>query len=182
MLGVKPRPATYADIEALPEHKCGEILFGVLHVHRYPPRVSYAAMALLNQVAPFDAHRRDDWWLLRRPELHLDEHVIVPDIAGWRRETLPLLSEDHIRIRPDWVAELIQPSTLKLDRTDKLAVYAEFGVKHCWYVDPIARSLEVFALTNGKWRLATTFKDNDAVNTPPFEVHSFALDMLWVPE
>ena len=73
-------------------------------------------------------------------------------------------------------------STQKLDRTDKLAVYAEFGVGHCWYVDPIACTLEVFALTGGKWQLAATFKDADPVTAPPFEAHTFLLDALWVPE
>jgi Uma2 family endonuclease len=78
------------------------------------------------------------------------------------------------------LCEVLSPSTQAIDRTDKLAVYAEFGVGHCWYVDPIARTLEVFALTGSKWLLAATFKDADAVTAPPFEVHTFGLDVLWV--
>ena len=76
----------------------------------------------------------------------------------------------------------MSPSTQRIDRTDKLAVYAEFGVKHCWYVDPIARTLEVLALSNGKWLIAATFKDAEPVTAAPFEVHTFPLDVLWAPD
>jgi Uma2 family endonuclease len=75
----------------------------------------------------------------------------VPDLAGWRRERLtPLTDTNFIETPPDWPAEILSPSTQALDRTDKLPVYAEFGVKHCWCVDPIARTLEGFALSGGK--------------------------------
>lgn len=182
MLQPKTRPATYADIEALPEHECGEIIHGLLHVHRYPPRISCAVTMLLHTLPAFDAMRGGSHWLLRRPEVHLGQHVIVPDIAGWLHARLPRLPDEHIGIRPDWVAEFLQPDTIQLDRTDKLSVYATFGVGHCWYVDPDARTLEVFALNGAKWQLAATFKDSDAVTAPPFEVHTFPLDVLWMPE
>ena len=118
-----------------------------------------------------------------KPELHLGPHVVVPDIAGWKRERLtPFPETAYIETPPDWLCEVLSPSTQKIDRTDKLTVYADFGVRHCWYVDPIARTLEVFALTHGKWLLAATFRDSDAVTATPFEVHTFQLDALWAPE
>lgn len=117
------------------------------------------------------------------PELHLGPHVVVPDIAGWKRERLsPFPETAYIEVPPDWVCEVLSPSTQKLDRTDKLAVYAEFKIGHCWYVDPITRTLEVLALVGDKWLLAATFKDSDPVCAPPFEAHTFPLDVLWVPE
>jgi Uma2 family endonuclease len=85
----------------------------------------------------------------------------------------------YFEIPPDWVCETLSPSTARIDRTDKLAIYAEFGVGHAWYVDPDARTLEVLTLTGGKWLLEATFKDADPVTAPPFEVHTFALDVLW---
>ena len=84
-----------------------------------------------------------------------------------------------IETAPDWVCEVLSPSTQQVDRTDKLSLYAAFGVGHCWYVDPLVRTLEVFELTAGKWLLAATFKDADPVSAPPFAVHTFALDVLW---
>lgn len=180
----KPRPAVYADIEALPPHVVGEILFGVLHTHPRPaPRHARASSVLGVELGgPFDRGRGGPggWIILDEPELHLGPHVIVPDLAGWRRERMPKLPDTaYFETPPDWVAEVLSPSTARVDRTDKLAVYAEFGVGHAWYVDPIARTLEVFALAGRHWLLAATFKDDDAVSAPPFEAHTFALDALW---
>jgi Uma2 family endonuclease len=180
----KSRPATYADIEALPPHVTGEIVFGVLHTHPRPsPRHGLAANRLSQEVTgPFDFGRGGPggWIFIVAPELHLGRHVVVPDISGWRQERLTTFPETaYIEAPPDWLCQVLSPTTQAFDRTDKLAVYAEFGVKHCWYVDPIAKTHEVFALTGGKWLLAATFKDADPVTAPPFEVHTFALDVMW---
>jgi len=181
------RPGTYADIEALPAHMVGQILHGALHVHPRPtPRHARAATAVTGELwNPFGRGRGGPggWLLLDEPELHLGPHVVVPDIAGWRRERLPRLPDTaFIETRPDWVCEVLSPSTVRIDRTDKLTIYAAFGVSHAWYVDPDARTLEVLELTGDRWTLAATFKDADAVAAPPFAVHTFALDVLWPDE
>lgn len=185
MLKTKPRAATYADIEALPETIVGEIICGALHTHPRPaPRHARATTRLGHQVTgPFDlgSGGPGGWIFLIEPELHLGPHVVVPDLAGWRKERLtPFPDTAFIATPPDWLAEVLSPSTQALDRTDKLAVYAEYGVGHCWYVDPTARTLEVFALSAGKWLLAAAYKNADPVSAAPFEVHTFALDLLWV--
>lgn len=181
----KPKlTATYADIEALPAHMVGEIVFGVLHAHPRPaPRHVRASSRLGAELdGPFDRGRGGPggWIILDEPELHLAAHVIVPDIAGWRRERLPRLPETaYFETAPDWVCEVLSPATARLDRTDKLAVYAEFKVGHCWLVDPVALTLEVFELRDGRWTLFGTFKDADLVGAPPFSAHTFLLDVLW---
>ena len=152
-------PATYADIEALPPHVTGEILYGVLHSHPRPaPRHSMAASVLgAEMIGPFQKGRGGPggWIILDEPELHLGPHVVVPDIAGWRRERMPKLPETaYFETAPDWVCGVLSPSTARIDRTDKLAIYAADGVGHCWLVDPDARTLEVMALapTGCVWR------------------------------
>ncbi len=198
MLKQKSRPATYADIEALPPNMVGQIIFGVLHTHPRPAPTHWVAAGELQAELTFPFGRGrggpGGWIFAVEPELHLGPHVLVPDIAGWRRERLtPFPKTAYVETPPDWICEVLSPSTQAIDRTDKLTVYAEFGVKHCWYVDPIARTLEVLALTGGslesvrsgprpdaKWLLAATFKNDDAVTAPPFEVHTFALDVLWI--
>lgn len=180
----KARPATYADIEALPENMVGEILFGALHTHPRPaPRHARASTKLGAELdGPFDRGRGGPggWVILDEPELHLGPHVIVPDLSGWRRERLPKLPETaFFETPPDWVCEVLSPSTQRIDRTDKLVVYAAFDVAHAWYVDPDARTLEVLQRTGDKWLIAATFKDDDKVTAPPFEAHTFALDALW---
>jgi hypothetical protein len=187
MLKPKTPPATYADIEALPPNMVGEIVFGVLHSHPRPtPRQAVASNRLGSVITgPFDlgSGGPGGWIFMTEPELHLGLHVVVPDLAGWRRERLiPFPQTAYIETAPDWICEVLSPSTQKIDRTDKLSIYAEFGVGHCWYVDPDARTLEVFVLAGGKWLLAATFKDADPVAAPPFEVHSFSLDVLWIPD
>ncbi len=180
----KPRVAVYADIEALPENMVGEILFGVLHAHPRPaPRHLFASSRLGGELGgPFDQGRcgPGGWKVLDWPELHLGEHVVVPDLAGWRRERMPKLpATAYFETPPDWVCEVLSPSTRTVDRTDKLAVYAASGVGHAWYVDPDARTLEVLVLTGGNWLIAATFKDAETVQAPPFAAHCFALDVLW---
>lgn len=196
MLKPKAKPATYADIEALPPNLVGEIIFGALHTHPRPsPRHRVAAGELQLEIGnPFGRGRGGPggWIFIVERELHLGPHVVVPDIAGWRRERLtPFPDTAYVETPPDWLAEVLSPSTQAVDRTDKLAIYAEHGVKHCWYVDPIAKTLEVLELTSAaatsvpeapgkKWLLAATFRDADAVTAPPFDVHTFPLDVLWV--
>jgi Uma2 family endonuclease len=188
MAAALPRPATYADIAALPPHVVGEIAYGVLHSQPRPsPRHAQAAgRAFFEVEGPFGRGRDGGpggWVFLPEPELHLGPHVIVPDIAGWRRERRPKLPDTaYIETPPDWVCKVLSTSTMRFDRTDKLSIYAEFGVGHCWYVDPLARTLEVFQLTGTKWQIAATFKDADPVTAPPFEAHTFALDTLWPDE
>ena len=184
MLSQKTKPATYADLEALPSNMVGQILHGVLHAHPRPaPRHARAQHGIQVELDPAFARGRGGpggWIFLPEPELHLGPHVVVPDIAGWRRERLPRLPDTaYIETSPDWVCEVLSPSTARIDRTDKLAIYAEFGVGHAWYVDPIAKTLEALALQAGKWLIAATFKDAEPVTAPPFEVHTFALDVLW---
>jgi len=181
----KHKPATYGDLAALPANIVGEIVHGVLYGHPRPaPRHAIAAHKLGKHLGnPFDddGEGPGGWIFMVEPELHLGPHVLVPDIAGWKRERLTLFPDTaFIEAPPDWVAEILSPSTQALDRTDKLAIHSEYGVGHCWYVDPIARTLEVFARASDKWLLAAALKNSNPVTQPPFEAHTFALDVLWV--
>jgi Uma2 family endonuclease len=180
----RPGRATYADIEALPENMVGEILFGVLHTH---PRPTFghglAATELGHElVGPF---RRGiggpgGWVFVIEPELHLGEHVIVPDLAGWRVERLPRPpATPFVEIAPDWLAEVLSPSTRRIDLTDKLRIYGTFGVGHCWYLDPAEKTLEVLELADEKLQRVATFQGADPVTARPFEAHTFKLDILW---
>ena len=185
MLARKPKAlATYADIEALPANMVGQILHGVLYAHPRPaPRHAQAYTRLVSEIdGLFDRGRGGPggWRILAEPELHLGQHVVVPDIAGWRRERLPRLPDTaYIETSPDWVCEILSPSTARIDRTDKLSIYAEFKVGHCWLVDPDALTLEVFELLDARWLLHSTYKEADSVAAPPFAEHTFALDVLW---
>jgi Uma2 family endonuclease len=154
------RVATYQDIIALPEHLVGEILGGDLFALPRPsPRHALAASGLGG--ALFDVFARPGggdapggWWILDEPELHLGDDVLVPDIAGWRRERMPALPEKaFFELAPDWAGEVLSPATEALDRGPKMEIYAREGVHHLWLVNPIQRTLETYRLSASKWTL-----------------------------
>ena len=87
------------------------------------------------------------------PELHLGTDVLVPDLAGWRTErAIWPRGTAYIDVAPDWVCEVLSPSTEAFDRAEKMPAYAQYGVKHAWLVDPENQSLEVYELSAGVLR------------------------------
>ncbi|PWG61260.1 Uma2 family endonuclease [Spiribacter halobius] len=180
-----PRQATYEDILALPDHLVGELLGGDLHTHPRPaPRHARAYSALGYRIGgPFDGgiDGPGGWWILDEPEVHLGEDVLVPDLAGWRRERMPSLPDTAwFELAPDWVCEILSPATARADRAIKMPIYAREGVHHLWLVDPDARTLEVFALQDeGRWLMLAALKDDDPVCQPPFDAITFGLESLW---
>lgn len=126
---------------------------------------------------PFQRNRGGPggWWILDEPELHLGTDILVPDLAGWRRERLPQLPETAwIEMTPDWVCEVLSPSTARMDRMIKLPLYAANGIPYCWLVDPSAKTLEAFKLRDEQWVLLASFVDDATVAAEPL-----ALDALW---
>jgi Uma2 family endonuclease len=178
------KPATYNDIVALPEHLVGEIIRGVLHTHPRPaPKHARAYSSLGVELGgPFDRGRNGPggWWILDEPELHLGADVLVPDLAGWKRERMPKLPNGAwFELAPNWICEILSPSTAKIDRAEKLPLYAQAGVAHCWLVDPDLKTLEVFENREGKWLLLTVLENDANVSQPPFDAITFALATLW---
>jgi Uma2 family endonuclease len=93
---------------------------------------------------------------------------------------MPTLPETVLfELAPDWICEILSPSTARIDRVEKLPIYAANGVKHAWLVAPDLRILEVFENQNGKWLLLTVLENNAAVAHPPFDAVSFDLGALW---
>lgn len=115
------------------------------------------------------------------PELHLGADILVPDLAGWRRERMPELPDSAwFEMAPDWVCEILSPSTARIDRGVKMPIYAREGVRHLWLVDPDIRTLEAYALGDDDlWRLLSTITNDDPVQLAPFDAISFPLDGLW---
>lgn len=181
---VVDKPATYADIEALPPSVVGEILFGKLVTHPRPaPQHAFAASSLGVEIAgPFQKGRGGPggWIIIDEPEIHLGDHVVVPDIAGWRQERMPTLpTTAAFQVVPDWACEFLSPSTQRYDKGDKRQIYAEMGVDYLWYVDPVARVLEVFTRRDKEWVVGETFFEDDPVSAPPFDAITFSLGELW---
>ena len=178
------RRATYQDVLDTPAHRVAEIVDGTLYTHPRPamPHV-LASSALGNDLGnPFQFGRGGPggWWIIDEPELHLGEDILVPDLAGWRRERMPDYPETaYVTLPPDWVCEVLSASTRRLDLQEKRPVYAREGVGHLWLVDPADRTLDAFELHEGQWLLIASAKDDDPVNIRPFDAITFSLGDLW---
>lgn len=178
-----PRLASYDDIVTLPEHVTGEIIDGELHTQPRPTsRHARVETGLGRELSgPFDVGRGGPggWVILSEPELHLGPHVLVPDLAGWRRERLPLIPDGPIEVVPDWVCEILSPGTARKDRARKLPLYGRLGVTHAWLVDPAAKTIEVLRYADGHWLLLETFGEDDSMRAEPFDAVAIELAPLW---
>ena len=178
------RRATYQDVLDAPPHKVAEVIAGTLHTHPRPAaRHAWASSRLGGRLdGPFNpgAGGPGGWWIVFEPELHLGEDIVVPDLAGWRRETMPEYPDGaYFTVAPDWVCEVLSPSTRQLDQGEKRDLFAREGVRHLWFVDPDARTLEAFELREGHWLLLATLVDDVPVSLPPFDAITFPLGALW---
>ncbi len=181
----KLRPATYADLQAVPPHLVAELIDSTLYVFPRPaPRHAYAASRLSGRLdGPFNLGEGGPggWVLLFEPELHLGGDALVPDLAGWRAERMPELPETaYIELAPDWVCEVLSPSTAAIDRVKKMRVYARERVRHVWLLDPIEHILEVFKLGDaGRWEVMGLHEEAEKVRAEPFEAIEIDLALLW---
>ena len=179
-----PERATYEDLLKVQHPLVAEIIAGRLVIRPRPrPRHAMASSALGDElVFPFQKGRGGPggWVILDEPELHIGEHVLVPDLAGWRRERLPELPETAwFETLPDWIYEVVSPTTARYDRFEKRDIYSKSGVSHLWFVDPDSRTVETFERQEKKWLLLATYADDDEIAAPPFEEVPFRLGVLW---
>jgi Uma2 family endonuclease len=107
--------------------------------------------------------------------------VLVPDLAGWRRDRLPGLPRTpYFHLIPDWVCEILSPSTALFDRVKKAPLYARYGVRHLWIIDPAVCTLEVFRNDSGHRVVLSAYGGRDEVRAEPFEQVALKLGRLWV--
>jgi len=178
------RKATYADIEALPENVVGEILDGELIVMPRPAsRHALASSSLGGRlVPPFQdgGGGPGGWWILDEPELHVADDILVPDLAGWRRERMPTFPDvKFFTLAPDWICEVVSPSTERHDRSRKLRIYAREGVSHAWLVNPELRTLEVLRREGDFWLIVAVHENDAIARAEPFEAIELDLLPLW---
>ena len=187
-----PVRATYADLEAASADKVAELIHGTLHVMPCPAaRHAKASSRLTMKLGgPFDLGEGGPggWQILMEPELHFPDpteagaiDALVPDLAGWRRERMPVVPDvAAFTLAPDWICEVLSKSTEGVDREEKMPVYAREGVRHAWLVDPIAKTLEVYTLDAcGRWSEAVIYREVEVVRAAPFDAVELDLAALW---
>jgi Uma2 family endonuclease len=190
----KRHRATYADLEAVPPGKVAELIDGQLYVFPRPaPRHVNAQgglVAALRDPFQFGDDGPGGWWIIDEPEVHFPEpaepdgvQVVDPDLAGWRVERMPELPETaFFPLAPDWICEVLSPSTEDYDRGTKMPLYAHNSVRWVWLVDPIARTLEVYVLgEDGRWKEPIIHGGDVRVHVLPFDAIGLNLAKLWAP-
>ncbi len=179
------RAATYEDILSAPAHLIAEIVDGELVLSPRPAKPHAAASSALGEELgpPFKRGRGGPggWIIVDEPELHFGTNVLVPDLAGWRRERMPALVADvaYFTLAPDWACEVLSPRSASIDRVHKRRIYGEEGVVHLWFVDPIERTLEIFRNKDHSWLLVASHEGTEKVRAEPFEAIELDLSILW---
>jgi Uma2 family endonuclease len=179
------KDATYADLCAVPENLVAEILSGELYASPRPASPhAVAAGALFRKLGgPLQDGENGPggWWFIVEPELHFGAYVLVPDVAGWRRERMPKIPNvAHFTLAPDWLCEVTSPSTQAIDRRKKLPIYAREDVPNVWLIDPLQQTLEVLRLVSQRWSLVATHAADAKVRAEPFDAIELALRALWL--
>lgn len=182
------RRATYEDLLRVPEHMVAEIIDGELIASPRPASPhAHAASGIGSDTwgrfngPPNGPGRPGGWWILFEPELHFGEDVLVPDLAGWRRERMPVMRDvPFFELVPDWVCEVVSPRTGAIDRSRKMRIYAREGARHLWMVDPLARTLEVYPLEDGRWVVASTPAGDERARAEPFDAVELEIGRWWL--
>jgi Uma2 family endonuclease len=177
--------ATYEDLLRVPDTKVAEIVDGELVVSSRPALPhAHAATAMFKDLLPaFDGDDADPggWRMFFEPELHFGDDVLVPDLAGWRRERLPAIpNAAALSLPPDWLCEIISPSSVRHDRIAKMRAYARNGAAAVWLVDPIARTLENHRLDDGRWLVVSTHAGDETARIEPFDAIELRLARWWI--
>jgi len=184
-LVAKKQPASYADVLAAPEHMVAEILNGDLVLSPRPTyRHARASSGIGMSLSAYDGNPRGTdpggWWILDEPELHFGPTVMVPDLAGWRRERLPEIPDvAWLELAPDWVCEVASANTRRYDRMVKSGLYLEHGVAWTWLVTPTEETIEVFHAEAGRWVLAASSVGAEPVRLPPFDLLELDVGRWW---
>jgi Uma2 family endonuclease len=181
------KEATYDDLYRIPEHMTGQIIDGELIVTPRPAwRHSRAASSLTGEILPtyqFGRGGPGGWIIVGEPEIHFGNNVIVPDLAGWRRERIFIHPDEHrITVIPDWVCEILSPSTARIVKVKKMRIFAQYEVPFAWIIDPAQLTLEVLRLESGKWLIQGVYAENEKVRAEPFEEVEIDLANLWSEE
>ncbi|MBL4636167.1 MAG: Uma2 family endonuclease [Kofleriaceae bacterium] len=172
------------ELANLPDNVVGEILNGELVVSPRPAALHALAASVLGSElgGPFHRgkHGPGGWVILDEPELHLLDDVVVPDMASWRRERMPELPEvAAFTLAPDWVCEVLSPSTEGIDRAIKMPLFAREKIAYVWLVGCLSQTIETYQSDGSSYRLLHTHHGSDAARLIPFDAIELDIAGLW---
>ena len=180
----------YKALQELPDDQRGEILAGELVVSPRPASDhGVASTAIIGLLWPRfrgggGGGNPGGWLILHEPELHLHvggrTDVLSPDVAGWQHTTLPKFRRTrHVEQTPDWVCEVLSPSTIRRDQKTKSRIYHDAGVRWLWLVDPVSRRLFAYRREGAFWVWLGEWGGTDLARVEPFESVELDLALWW---
>lgn len=184
------RLATFADLAALGDDVRAEIIHGTI-VDKAGPRGEHSLAQ--NALGGFLGRRfsrkpggrwSGGWWIGTEVDVEYQTHELYcHDIAGWRRERLPDgLKGRPIRVRPDWVCEILSPSNEKRDLVDKMGVLREAGMPDYWIVNAEEKILVVHRLEPAGYLILLSASSGDTVRAEPFHDVELRVGVLFGDE
>jgi hypothetical protein len=168
-----------------------ELLDGEVHKREWTLDHVSAYQTILNGFdwSPVSLTPRHGWMIDFRPEIHVDEHIFVPDFAGWkahrRIQPVPFSAYcDRSATRyegdvPDWVGDIVEDSNVGLIRNIKLPFYHRLGITSLWLINCIRREFEIYSATAAGWQLDARFEGKGRLRAAPFDKIEFDLECVW---
>jgi Uma2 family endonuclease len=171
-----PNLATFDALAALGEDMRAELLGGAI-VEKAPPSFEHghAQLSLGGLLQPAFGWRGGSdpggWWFASEVDVELTAHDVVrPDVLGWRRDGHPARPSGRpVRVRPDWIAEILSTSNAANDTVKKLNLFHRVGVPHTWLVDPERHTLTVLRWSEAGYVTALAATGDDVVRAEPFD-------------
>jgi len=168
--------ATIDDLKALPAEVAAEIIDGEL-VEKAAPSFDHGDVqaGISSQLGSrFRGPPRDGgggWWLVNEVEIEYEQRQIYRhDVCGWRRERLPERpTEWPVRVRPDWVCEILSRTNASNDTVKKLRTLHRHGVPHYWLVDPDRKTLTGFRWGESGYVAVVSAEAGERVRAEPFD-------------
>jgi len=177
-------PATWDDLDGLPEDVSAEIVAGDIVVTPRPdlPHATVTSNLGILIGGPFrmGVGGPGGWILLDEPRIRFDQEIRVPDLAGWRRDRwVDVPRRGPIPLAPDWICEVLSHSTEAEDRAVKMPLYARAKVGHLWLLNATAAILEIYRLEPGGWLLVSSHAHPARLCAPPFDTVEIDFSPLW---
>jgi Uma2 family endonuclease len=182
------RGATLDDFWAIPEEeRFHELVGGQLSQKAAPSGEHGAAQAGVAGAVRSPFHRKPGsggpggWWIATEVEVLLETgDVVRPDVLGWRREHCPdRPTGAPVKVRPDWVCEIVSPANASDDTVKKLRLYHQVAIPHYWIIDSRDSTLTVMRWSADGYVTLMRAERAEIVRAEPFQAVELAVGTLF---
>ena len=159
---------TIEDYKVLPEtgpHY--QLINGTLHMSPAPTRFHQHVSLNLTNIVYNWINSSGSGFIYNAPfDVYLDEfNVFQPDLVYVSPKNLHILTDAGVEGAPDLIVEILSPSTRKIDLGPKKKIFAKYGVKEFWAVDPNSRQVQKFELEKSVDSPSDSYDENDTLES-----------------